>query len=141
MSTALSLCTLLVLVALWCGASAGPPIDPKFLLELASQFDTAQLTPSCRKVFNKCKARFVPLVMQFEQLMHIAPAILGVECIKRELAKGFPRFDIECVMSEDYKEGIDCMEDPQLLEILGQKAAKSLKPISNCFKDVPPPPA
>ncbi|KAH7987089.1 hypothetical protein HPB52_024527 [Rhipicephalus sanguineus] len=36
-----------------------------------------------------------------------------VECVQKELAKGFPRFDIECVMTDDYRE--------------------------NCLKDVPPP--
>ncbi|XP_049267395.1 uncharacterized protein LOC119376542 [Rhipicephalus sanguineus] len=138
-TTTLSQCTLLVLVILWCDASAGPAIDPKFLMELASQFDPSVLTQSCRKVFSKCKTRIVPLVLQLESLLQKAPDLLDVECVQKELAKGFPRFDIECVMTDDYREGMQCMEDPKVLDVLGPKVAKALKPLTNCLKDVPPP--
>ncbi|KAH8031436.1 hypothetical protein HPB51_017208 [Rhipicephalus microplus] len=103
-ATTLSRCTLLVLVLLWCDVSAGPGLDTKFLMELASHFDTSVLTQSCRKVFSKCKARIIPLVLQLESLLQKAPGLLDVECVQKELAKGFPRFDIECVMSDDYRE-------------------------------------
>ncbi|XP_077496259.1 uncharacterized protein LOC144107145 [Amblyomma americanum] len=140
MCTVLTPCVLTAVVALLCcsSTSAGPALDPKFLMELASQFDPSMLTASCRKLFQKCKPRIIPLVLQFEQLIQKVPDILGVECVNRELAKGFPRFDIECVMSDDYKEGIDCMDDPKLKEVLGPKTSKSLQPVTACFRDVPP---
>ncbi|KAL3224997.1 hypothetical protein MRX96_026185 [Rhipicephalus microplus] len=123
--TTLSRCTLLVLVLLWCDVSAGPGLDPKFLMELASHFDTSVLTQSCRKVFSKCKARIIPLVLQLESLLQKAPGLLDVECVQKELAKGFPRFDIECVMSDDYREAMECMEDPKVLTLLQERATTS----------------
>ncbi|KAL3192580.1 hypothetical protein MRX96_058994 [Rhipicephalus microplus] len=118
--TTLSRCTLLVLVLLWCDVSAGPGLDPKFLMELASQF----------RHVSKCKARIIPLVLQLESLLQKAPGLLDVECVQKELAKGFPRFDIECVMSDDYREAMECMEDPKVLDVLGPKVAKALEPLT-----------
>ncbi|KAL1418255.1 hypothetical protein MTO96_026066 [Rhipicephalus appendiculatus] len=121
-----SQCTLLVVLVVLCysAADAGPIIDPKVLLEVASHFDSSQLTPSCRKVYNKCKARIAPLVLQLEQLLHQAPVVLGLECVKRELQRGFPRHNMECVMNGDYKDGVECMEDPKLLELLGTEGCQ-----------------
>ncbi|XP_077550740.1 uncharacterized protein LOC144163980 [Haemaphysalis longicornis] len=132
MVVALLLCTPAV-------RAGSPAFDPKLILEIAKQFDPNMLTPSCRKVFHKCKTQFVPLLMQLESLLKKVDAILEVECITKELAKGFPRFDLECVMTEDYQEGIRCLEDRTLLDALGSKAAKTVQQITECIKDVPPP--
>ncbi|XP_077552811.1 uncharacterized protein LOC144167416 [Haemaphysalis longicornis] len=119
-------------------SSAPPSFDPKLILEVVKTFDPSMLTPSCRKVFNECKAHFVPLVMQVEQLLKKSSELLALECIQKELSKGFPRFDIECVMSPDFTEGIECAENPEFLEVVGPKGAKAVGRLTECIRDETP---
>ncbi|XP_064476374.1 uncharacterized protein LOC135390568 [Ornithodoros turicata] len=107
-------------------------LDPKVLREIILNFDPKSLTASCRKVFHKCKTKVIPMLMYADELLKNMDKFLAVECVGKELAKGFPRFDIECKMEGDFAEGIACIRDPKILEIVGPEIIKAGDPAMRC---------
>ncbi|KAG0445697.1 hypothetical protein HPB47_018858, partial [Ixodes persulcatus] len=54
--------------------------------------------------FHRCKLRMLPLFAMINDFLEKAEEIMKIDCVVKEFSKGFPRFDIECIMNDDFKE-------------------------------------
>lgn len=89
-------------------------------------------------MFHRCKLRMLPLFAMINDFLEKAEEIMKIDCVVKEFSKGFPRFDIECIMNDDFKEGIDCIKDRDLLSIMGPRHAKALVNIADCVMEATP---
>ncbi|XP_064479023.1 uncharacterized protein LOC135392233 [Ornithodoros turicata] len=122
---------LLLVLAAFCAAT--DVVNEKDVRKHILEFSPNLLTDSCRKVFNKCKAKLLSMLVFTNELLKKFEEFKAVKCVTEELEKGFPRYDLECDMRGEHKKAMDCMLSDEIQTIVGPKVVESTWPLTKCL--------
>ncbi|XP_003739706.1 uncharacterized protein LOC100899491 [Galendromus occidentalis] len=128
------------LLIIWLSSGADGVVDSEIqaLLKQARadimKMDTRKLTPMCRKVISKCRAKAIVLFQIIKSIQENPEPYLESTCLLEYLKNGIYDYDLECDMEGAYGKKFQCFRDPVISKSLGSKRAP-VAALINCMAE------